>query len=367
MSSLKPLSIFQTEPKSAPSRIRRTVILGLKVLLAAGVLFYLAKTQRLGFSKLSLAWQNPLLLAAALLGLLLVPLVLAVRWGMFLRSRSHYIPFRHVLGLTFTAIFFDTLMPGGTADVVRGYLFDRQFQPSRRASAAVTVLIDRFVGIMGLVVLAMGALLVESRRALGAGVANSIVVPTTVVLGILTAAFGFLAADHSLGRGTLSAITRRFPRTSILLRLYDALRGDGGNLSSMVRGLGWSLLGHLLVVMSFAALVYALGERRLSLTDFLFLVPVGLFLAQVPIAPAGIGVGHAAFYSLFALRGSHVGAAAFSLYIVVRFLSSLPGWAYFVAMKRQTQTRAATGAQIKVPFSPVIECSTEGGAVQRGS
>jgi glycosyltransferase 2 family protein len=336
-------AVLEHGPKSA--RVGGFLTVLFKVSVAGVILLYLARTQRLAIKKLEIALQHPWLLLTALLLLLVVPFTLAFRWRLFLRSRRYDVPFRHVLGLTFTAVFFDTLMPGGTADVVRGYLFDRHFQPTRRASAAMTVLIDRFVGVTALVLLAVGALALYSHTALGHDLARAIGWSAALVLLLFLAGFGFLASEKTSGRCIVTAVVQRFPRASLLLHLFDAANTDGGNFSPMVQGLCWSVLGHGLVVFAFALLYFSLGETELSVSDFLFLVPVGLFIAQVPIAPAGIGVGHAAFFSLFALRGSQVGAAAFSLYTLVRFVSSLPGLVYFLVMKRQSQSKQSIPVQ----------------------
>ena len=82
--------------------------------------------------------QRPSHVIVLLAAMLLLVLVLAARWRVLLFSQGYYCSFRNVLALTFVAIFFDSLLPGGTSDIVRGYLFDRTFQPHDRVRAAST-------------------------------------------------------------------------------------------------------------------------------------------------------------------------------------------------------------------------------------
>jgi len=59
------------------------------------------------------------------------------------------------------------------------------------------------------------------------------------------------------------------------------------------------------------------------------LVPLGLLVTAVPIAPAGIGTGHAAFGWLFLRLGSKAGANVFNLFILVQLaLASVGGFFY---------------------------------------
>ena len=82
--------------------------------------------------------------------------------------------------------------------------------------------------------------------------------------------------------------------------------------------------------------------------DALFVVPVGLVVAQLPVSPGGIGVGHVGFYSLFALVGSRLGADVFSLYVVLHFVSSLPGLACFFALQARPRPRVTGAARATV-------------------
>lgn len=58
-------------------------------------------------------------------------------------------------------------------------------------------------------------------------------------------------------------------------------------------------------------------------------VPLGLLVTAVPVAPAGVGTGHAAFSWLFLLLGSSAGANIFSLFVVFQlFVGAIGGWVY---------------------------------------
>lgn len=298
-----------------------------KIVIAAAIIVYLVRTQRLGFAHLGVVLQQPLHVAALLGLLLLLALVLAVRWRILLTSQGYRCSFRNVLGLTFVAIFFDSLLPGGTSDIVRGYCFDRAFQPHDRVRAASTVMVDRFLGLTGLLVLALFALSFQVRQDYDGLPALRLAISVVGVLFLL--GFLFLCGYGARGRGTVVRLVSRTRAGSLCLSVFDALRNYRHRQFALLEALMLSVVGHSIVVCCFWLVGSFVGETHLSFADYLFLVPVGLCVAQIPISPGGIGVGHVGFYSLFAMAGSRLGADMFSVYIVVHFASGLPGLVYF--------------------------------------
>ncbi|MEX1098803.1 MAG: lysylphosphatidylglycerol synthase domain-containing protein, partial [Bacteriovoracaceae bacterium] len=64
--------------------------------------------------------------------------------------------------------------------------------------------------------------------------------------------------------------------------------------------------------------------------DFLFrysfsVVPIGFVAIALPIAPSGLGVGHAVFHELFSFLGVANGASLFNIYFVLLLAGNLLG------------------------------------------
>ncbi len=321
-----------------PSPTSTLLLLG-KLAIAAAILIYLGHTQRMGLAHLGFVLQHPLQVAD-LLGLMLgLALLLALRWRLLLASQGYDPAFRSVLSLTFMAIFFDSLLPGGTSDIVRGYYFDRKFQPEDRVRAASTVLVDRFIGLMALLLMGLVALSFYGREDYEGLPALRMVISAVGALFVL--GFLFLCAGNDLGRSLLVRTVSRLRIGALCVELFDALRGYRHRRWALILALVLAVAGHMLVIVCFWALGNFLGERRLVFTDYFFVVPVGLCLAQLPISPGGIGVGHVGFYSLFAMAGSRLGADMFSVYLVVHLLSGLPGLVYWLTIRHVAPARRA--------------------------
>ncbi len=324
------------------SSFAQSLLVLAKIAIAIAIVAYLSRTQRLGLVRLESILRHPLQMIALLALMLALVIVLALRWRLLLRSQDYHPPFRDVLSLTFMAVFFDSLLPGGTSDLVRGYYFDRTYQPQDRIRAASTVLVDRFLGLMALLLMALGALSFQGRREYEGLPTLRLVISLTGVLFLL--GFVFLCSRGSSGRSVVARLAGRTRIGNVCLDVFDAFKSYQHRRWALYRALVLAVVGHGLVIASFVLLGKFLGETNLRISDYLFLVPVGLCVAQIPISPGGIGVGHVGFYSLFAVVGSRLGADMFSVYVVVHFLSGLPGLAYFVALRRRPTAAVVTPA-----------------------
>jgi uncharacterized membrane protein YbhN (UPF0104 family) len=148
--------------------------------------------------------------------------------------------------------------------------------------------------------------------------------------------FLFLCTGGNPGRNLLVKCAARIKAARVAVHIYDAFRGYQHGAGILLKALVLSVGCHLLAMLCFMLLAHALGETHLTAADYLYLVPVGLIVAQIPIAMGGIGVGHVAFYSFFRMAGSGLGAELFSLFIVIRFIAALPGlFCFFRAGRRQ--------------------------------
>ena len=74
-----------------------------------------------------------------------------------------------------------------------------------------------------------------------------------------------------------------------------------------------------------------MGLKEMELATQFFLMPIGLITVAIPLAPGGIGIGHAAFESLYQLAGFSGGADIFNLFVIVQLgVYLLGGIPYFL-------------------------------------
>jgi len=349
IAAVKDASAPVVEPSRATINWPPALWLG-KLLVSAAIITYLVETQRLGMRRIIAAWHCPVRTSVALGLLFLLPFILTFRWRVLLRALRYRLRFRSLLSMTFMVVFFDTMLPGGAADVIRGYYLDRNFRLEQRARALSSVVVDRFLGVMGLVLAALVALAL-SHTGLAESVLHSLELSLAMVGCVFVLVFFFLAGAKDVGRELLQHVCSREGIRKPVLAVYDAFRSYATRTGALLQALSLSVLGTVFTITSFVLLGSAMGASQLRSADYFCLVPVGLFVAQIPISPGGIGVGHLGFYSLFRMAGSNSGAEIFSLFIVARFISSLPGLFCFLLTRRET--RDAQKPAVLAPGNPL--------------
>ena len=88
---------------------------------------------------------------------------------------------------------------------------------------------------------------------------------------------------------------------------------------------------HTLIALLFFQVANLMGIEDMELATQFFLMPIGLITVAIPLAPGGIGIGHAAFESLYQLVGYSGGADIFNLFIIVQLgVFLLGGIPYFL-------------------------------------
>ena len=79
----------------------------------------------------------------------------SIRWWFLLRAIGLHVELKQAFILTWIGNFFNTSLPGAvTGDVVKGYYVIKAQQEEGRTRAFMTLIIDRFVGVFGLIVMA---------------------------------------------------------------------------------------------------------------------------------------------------------------------------------------------------------------------
>ena len=132
----------------------------LKLVIVFSILIYLVYSGRLNFEKFLLFRESPGILAFMVFVLVLIVVPLATfRWWLLLRAIGLPVEPKQTFLLTWIGNFFNTTLPGAfTGDVVKGYYVIKAQQEEGRTPALMTLLIDRFVGLFGLIVMSFLAL-----------------------------------------------------------------------------------------------------------------------------------------------------------------------------------------------------------------
>jgi hypothetical protein len=274
-------------------------------------------------------WERIGLAVAALAASVVLSVL---RWHRLLHRRGIELRLRRTFALTLIGNFFNLALPGAVGgDLVKGFYVAKE-RPGRRDDVFASILFDRVVGLSGLVLLAAVAMLVEGDRVLGSKLVNAIQVLITAAAVVVVAFYGYLflvRERHDPLLRLMRGLERRVPRAGSFRRLYLALRRYRHQPGAVVWAIAVSVVIHCLVCSMFLNLWRALEPAGLATFALLVIVPVGLLVTTIPIAPAGIGTGHVAFGWLFLFLGSRMGANVFSLSLILQLaLGGVGGLVY---------------------------------------
>ena len=228
-------------------------------------------------------------------------LVSAWRWGLLLHAQGVHLPFRALTSSFLVATFFNNFLPSNIGgDVVR--VTDTSAAAGSKTLAATVVLIDRGVGLLGLVLLAAVAATTGAHVAGGTGAVGA---------GVLWAGFGvatlaatpMLLVPHHVVR--LLEPLRRLHAEWVderLGRLTGALARFRESPEALAGCFAGAIAVQALIVAFYLAIAASL-RVPVGFTELAVIVPVSLLAQMVPVSVNGFGVREATFAFYFSRLG----------------------------------------------------------------
>jgi uncharacterized protein (TIRG00374 family) len=288
------------EPPAAAARgsLRTPLVWTLKIAVSAGLLYAL-----LGRVDLALLWRTArgaslAWLAAALAIYLAMILVSAWRWDLLLRAQRIRLPLAGLIGSFLVATFLNNFLPSNIGgDVAR--IRDTARAAGSKTLATMVVLVDRGIGLLGLV-------FVAALGASGAAASSQRFGPVGPALlwAMLAAAAGLAAlaimSPATVGRllGPLRVVHQEWVEARIA-RLTDALHRFRESPRALVTCFAGAIVVQAVLVFFYAAVARGL-HVNVSLTHLAIVVPLSFVVQMLPVSVNGLGVREATFGFYFA-------------------------------------------------------------------
>lgn len=258
-----------------------------------------------------------------------------LRWWRLIRVHELGHSYASLLRPTYIGAFFNNLLPSSTGgDLFRMYHVYRQ---GHGAAVAVSPIVtERVVGLVTMIALATMAIHCFSLDTPFFDALRAVLL-WLLACGTAGLAVAAVPATYYFFHELLERWAR-FRLVAGLLRLTEAAHTYLRRPRLVLALVSLSLLLQGLQVLIFMTLGAGV-DAALEPARYLFIVPVILVAAAIPISVGGLGVREAAAVTLFTAAGmSQENAAAVSLlYIPVLLLSALPGLWFFLRMKGHKQ------------------------------
>jgi glycosyltransferase 2 family protein len=283
------------------SHTRRTLVVVAKLALAAAILGYLAYQvhRNQGFSRLVNEPKEWRILAAGLLCTFLAVALSFVRWHVLVNALGLRFPLVDAMRLGALGFALNFVSLGSIGGDLFKAIFLAKEYPGRRTEAVATVLADRIVGLLMMMVLASTAILISDWRDAPPEIAllcHTILLATVVAFaGVAFLLFVPLLTDERI-RGWAAKLPLVGETASRLIGAVEAYRDQKARLF-LAAAIG--LVVDTLFVTSFYLVARGLPVQAQTFAQHLMIVPVDNMAGAIPATPSGLGTLEAAAEALY--------------------------------------------------------------------
>jgi len=298
---------------------KKAILLVTRIVISASLIAFLIKTQLKDFSSIIeiLKSSDKVLLLLSLSTHALGTYITAVRWKALLNTQEVKLSTATLSVTVLIGSFFNNFFPttiGG--DVFRTYDASKKAKIPLGTSASV-ILVERFSGVISAATYAVAALFL-GFTAIGH---QSVIIPI-VIFFVVTVILAFLIINPSLFK--LGKISDKF---KFMRRLEEKLSNVYNTLVSFKKYKGtlivvliFSFFLQFTVILNWFLAARALGIN-LTLTAFIFIVPVVATIAMIPISIGGIGLReNSLVFIMVAMGVNNEKAALCSLLILLMII-----------------------------------------------
>jgi uncharacterized membrane protein YbhN (UPF0104 family) len=326
----------ETLPKAQNGQIKRHWSWIIRVLVALGAIAWVCRGQNWHELRNALGRMSLWYFALSLVTYVVAQLIIAYRWSVLLRAQTIHIHILAVFRLHYLGLFYNNVMPGSVGgDLLKAWYVTKH--TNRRLEGALSVFVDRVIGLFGTLVMAGTAYFVFLRGRSVAGVSSRGGIRQDMsgygrtalwVLAGLAVAL-VLVAIHPYGRMKLKqglSFVRRLG-VSVLMRAKEAVVIYCSKPLTLLYALFLTIIGQGVVVVAFWLLGRNLGVDA-GLQCYFVVFPLTWVVAAIPISVAGLGVLEMGTVEMFVRLVGATRESALALAFCQRFvwvLASLPG------------------------------------------
>jgi uncharacterized protein (TIRG00374 family) len=267
--------------------------------------------------------MGPWFFGGILAAFIVSQVILASRWWLLLRTQGVHINILAAVRLHFLGLFYNNCIPGSVGgDLVRAWYVTKH--TDRRFEAALSVFVDRFVGLMGSLIMAgfCWFVLMRDVKLVQLGQRGGIVLIWAVI--VIAAAVGLVAVLPA-GRKLLAKAWEHAVR--LAGKFWTAAVLYGRHPLTVLAALGLTLLLQGMVITGFWLIGKRIGVEVSAKYYFVFF-PLTWALGAIPVSVGGAGVVEGGLVGLFAEIAKVAPEQALAIALMQRavwVLAALPG------------------------------------------
>jgi uncharacterized protein (TIRG00374 family) len=278
---------------------RRTVVTVVKIALAIAILSILIVQARDGFefAVRNIRWA---MLGAALACTFVAATLSFLRWHLLICAQGITIRLVDTLRLGALGLALNFVSPGSIGGDFFKAIFLAHGQPGRRTEAIATVVADRVLGLLTMLLLASAGILatdVTRTESIPLRVLCDAILLSTVVCWI---GAGLLLAVPAFSGKRLRRLAERIPLAGrTIARLLGTVHVYRTQKKMLLAAFALSAVMALFFVTSFYLVARGLPNHEPSWSEHLVIVPVAGLVGAIPLTPSGVGTMEAAVKLLY--------------------------------------------------------------------
>jgi len=279
--------------------MKKTLLTIVQILVTVGILFWTIydrhdpdKPVKMLHTILKADW---LWIFIGILAYGAIEILALVRWQILLRVQGIRIPWLRLGSLLMIGILFNPVMPGGTGgDVVKIFYLIKE-TPGKKAQALLAVLIDRVIGLLGLIIIT--AFIIWKKHEWLQQTAMTKFYTWTLI-GILAGSLGGIAFSLTItGLNLVHKLPAKMMFRDKLIELSIAYNLYARAWKSSLAALCVSFGVHICSFYLFYAAAMSLGAK-IPILNFFSVMPIINTIASIPISVGGGGVREGLFKAL---------------------------------------------------------------------
>ncbi len=308
-----------------------------RIVVATAAILWVFRGQDWGELTAVLGGLSPWYFGLSLAIFAAAQVITAVRWWLLLRAQGIHIEVLAAVRLFYLGLFYNNVMPGAVGgDLLKAWYVAKH--TDRRLEGVLSVVVDRAIGLAGLVVMAVLTYwtFVRGRiagplAAEGGGSPGWLSQHKTAVFWVFAAVVAALVVvlGHPYGRLRLGGAARRVLRRGVALlrRMKGALVLYCRKPGTISWAFALTFISQSTVIVSFWLVGRDLGIEA-ELKCYFVIFPLAWVVGALPISVAGLGVVEAVIVELFTRLTGTPRELGMALALCQRFIwvvASLPG------------------------------------------
>lgn len=317
-------------------KLKHSLGQALKMIISVLIITWLVSSGKLNFVAIKALFLSNWLYYAPIL-LLINLFLLSERWRLLITTQGIFATRWQIFRLSMIGNFFNLAMPGGVGgDIIKAFYFAKHY-PAHKTVAATGVLIDRVLGLYAMMGMALLAMFFDLQHI--ETVPNLYRLFQLLVFLFFITSFGlmFIFTKNQKIQNWIKTFIEVMPYHSHILGVYESFNKYCAKKSDLLKVIFISFFAQFFTILFLYYTAKQITSEEINLIMFFYIAPIGFMATAIPISPAGIGIGQAAFfylYNVYSNSNSDIGATMITAFQVIQFGLSLIGSYFYFSEKK---------------------------------